>query len=129
MSGNSSDNSPSNSDSIRTDPNFSVKITDSDPKPTPVVTRSQTRAKSELISDNKNYHIVNLIDLDQTNSEANIDMSELSLETAIKLIPHYNGQNDEEIYSFFKCLRVCSVLCERHLQTNISKGNHNKIKC
>jgi hypothetical protein len=27
-------------------------------------------------------------------------MSELSLETAIKLIPHFNGQNDEEIYSF-----------------------------
>lgn len=99
MSGNSSESSPSNSDSIGTDPNFSVEITDSDPKPTSVVTRSQTRAKSELISDKKNYHIVNLIDLDQTNSETNIDMYELSLETTIKLIPHYNGQNDEEIYS------------------------------
>lgn len=103
MSGsNSSDSNPSSPDLTEVDPNFSPDITDNNPITTPVVTRSQARTKVK-ISPN---HIINLIDLDQSiNSQTNnpfnnTTMSELSLETAIKLIPCFNGQNEEDIYSF-----------------------------
>jgi len=103
MSGsNSSDSNPSSPDLTEVDPNFSPDITDNNPITTPVVTRSQGRTKVK-ISPN---HIINSIDLDQSiNSQTNnpfnnTTMSELSLETAIKLIPCFNGQNEEDIYSF-----------------------------
>jgi len=102
MSGSISDSNPSSPDLTEVDQNFSTKITDNNPKTTPVVTSSQTSAKSNITSKN----IINLIDLDHSiNSETknifeNTKMSELSLETAIKLIPYFNGQNEEDIYSF-----------------------------
>jgi hypothetical protein len=91
MSNNSSDSNLSSPDFTEVDPNFIIDITNIDTKTTPVVTRSQAKANSKNTFDQIN----NLIDLDQSiNSENNnIDMSELLLETAIKLIPHFNGQN------------------------------------
>jgi hypothetical protein len=76
------------------------------------VTRSQKKVKSEILDFDPLLKIdqINLIDFDSPNnpsssSESDRDfqssiMSQLSLETVIKLIPQFNGQNDDDIYPF-----------------------------
>lgn len=135
MSGNSSGSCPSSPELTKEDPNFNIHTT-VNTRTTPVVTRSQTRDKTKFTSSDNliNNQIVNLIDLDQTihsetvNLFESIDMSELSLETAIKLIPHFNGQNDEDIYSFLNacefavsCVKdTCKPILVKAITTKLS---------
>jgi len=94
MSSNSDNSCPSSPDLTDKDPDFNINNIHTDPHISPRVTRSKTKINPSVTDKN------NEIDLISFDSTVNFEMSELSLETAIKLIPHFNGQNDEDIYPF-----------------------------
>lgn len=107
MSTHTSDSEGSNSDSTELDPDFVPHrtVVSDNPSNKPL-TRLQNKKN---INTNLNLlDKISLIDLNDkntilkpTNVMANNKQTILSLETAIKLVPQFNGENPQDVYPFF----------------------------
>lgn len=92
--------SPSTLSSTGSDPDFVVNSTGTIPQPTQRETRAQTKAKTDaILAHNKGGSLENLIDLSTWETR---EMAQLSLETAIKLVPKFDGKKPQEVYPFLK---------------------------
>lgn len=89
-----------------------------------IITRSRSRAhdnleKSEYTSFPDNYN--------STPRPQKSAMSELSLETAIKLIPFFNGLNDEDVYPFLSACEFAISCVPSAIQPVLIKAIQTKL--
>lgn len=106
-----------NSDSVELDPDFipSRTVLPGEPSDIPL-TRLRSRNKkinildTSLVIDDKNPI------LEPTNTMANSKQTFISLETAIKLVPQFNGENPTEVYPFFSACDFVNKTVEEGCQ-------------
>lgn len=113
MSNNSSSSDDSNSDSTELDPNFipnRTRLVPIDPTNKPV-TRLRNKEKNSKLGISDTLTLLELGDNNTTvipdKSMNNKQAVTLSLETAINLIPKFNGEKSQEVYPF---LNTCDFV-------------------